>query len=155
MLLSFLPLAIALAAGGGGAPDFARVQPAEVHWVDQPGGHGAQFAVVYGEPTRPGLYVVRVRFPAHWMDSPHSHDQDRYVTVLEGVWYAGTGPVFDPAKATPLPAGSFMFHPANGVHWDGSAGDAPVVVQIIGQGPVKTRDLDPKAPEWIEVHLKP
>lgn len=154
MLHSLLPLALALAAAGSG-PDFARVTPGEVRWVDQPGGHGAQAAVVYGDPGKPGLYVMRVRFPPHWMDSPHFHDRDRYVTVLEGVWYAGTGPVFDPTKATPLPAGSFMFHPANGVHWDGSAGDRPAVVQIIGQGPVKTTDLDPRAPEWIEVHLKP
>jgi hypothetical protein len=30
-----------------------------------------------------------------------------------------------------------MFHPADGVHWDG-AGDEEVVVQIVGEGPVET-----------------
>jgi hypothetical protein len=50
------------------------------------------------------------------MELPHSHTADRHVTLLEGVWYAGTGPDFDPASAVPLVTGSYMFHPAGGIH---------------------------------------
>jgi quercetin dioxygenase-like cupin family protein len=138
----------------GAPPDsdgFVRIAPAELHWTDVPGGHGAQSVKLLGDSSKPGIYVVRTKFPPHWMDTPHSHSGDRYVTVLQGIWYAGTGPVFDPAKATPLGPGSIMKHPANGVHWDGSAGDDPVIVQIIGVGPITSTQVDPKGPNWVHV----
>jgi hypothetical protein len=131
--------------------EFIRITPADVHWRDIPGGHGAQEAILAGDPDKPGLYVVRVKFPPHLMDSPHWHPNARYVTVLQGTWYAGTGVVFDPKKAVPLPQGSLMIHPARAPHWDGSAGDDPVIVQITGYGPSEGGPVDPKQPTWIEV----
>jgi hypothetical protein len=68
--------------------------------------------------------------------------------VLEVTWYAGTGSTYEPAKSVPRKAGSFMPHPAKVVHWDGSAGDEPVVVQIIGEGPAQTIQVDPNQPMW-------
>jgi len=44
-----------------------------------------------------------------------------------------------------------MMHPAKAVHWDGSAGDETVIVQIIGYGPNATTPLDSTKPFWIEV----
>ena len=131
--------------------DFIRVLPGEVRWHDIPGGHGTQAATLEGDPDRPGIYVVRVKFPPHIMDSPHWHPNARYVTVLQGTWYAGTGEVFDAAKAIPMPPGSFMLHPARAPHWDGSAGDETVIVQIIGYGPSDGGSVDPNKPAWIEV----
>ena len=84
------------------------------------------------------------------MDRPHWHPKNRYVTVLQGTWYAGTGSTFDVATATPLPAGSFMLHPARAAHWDGSATSEPVIVQITGEGPVSTTLVDPTKPMWLE-----
>jgi len=133
------------------APAFVRVTPSQLHWVDIPGGLGARYAVVLGDPSKPGPYVIRASFPPHVMDTPHVHPNDRYVTVLSGTWYTGTGPVFDLARAVPLEPGSVMFHPGGAVHWDGSAGDTPVVVQITGMGPGPTLPLDPKAAAWVRV----
>ena len=133
------------------APDFVRIQPGDIRWQDIPRGHGAQIATLAGDPDKPGLYVVRVKFPPHVMDLPHWHPNARYVTVLQGTWYAGTGDVFDLKRAVPMPPGSFMVHPARAAHWDGSAGDEPVIVQIVGEGPGTTTQLDPKQPLWIEV----
>jgi quercetin dioxygenase-like cupin family protein len=145
-------LAGVVASGSVGAakdePAFVRITPAEVHWRDVPDSHGTQQAVLLGDPEKPGIYVVRVKFPPHVMDAPHWHPNARYVTVLEGTWYAGTGDTFDPSKAVPLKAGSFMLHPAKAVHWDGSAGNEPVIVQIIGEGPAQTIQVDPKQPMW-------
>lgn len=133
-------------------PQFVRITPADVQWHDIPDGHGAQTATLLGDQSKPGTYVVRVKFPPHIMDLPHWHPNDRYVTVLEGTWYAGTGDTFDPSQAVPMKPGSFMLHPAKAAHWDGSAGDETVVVQIIGDGPATTTPLDPKKPLWVEVH---
>jgi quercetin dioxygenase-like cupin family protein len=134
-------------------PPFLRITPADVHWRDLPGAHGVQIATLLGDPSKPGgLYVIRVKFPPHLMDSPHWHPHDRYVTVLQGTWYTGTGDTFDPGRAVPLQPGSFMFHPAKASHWDGSAGDQAVIVQIMGEGPGTTTQVDPNQPDWIEVH---
>lgn len=132
-------------------PGFVSIFPGDIVWKDIPDGHGAQIAELVGSQSKAGLYVVRVRFPPHVMDTAHSHSAERYVTVLEGTWAAGTGPIFDPAKARLLPVGSVMVHPARGVHWDGSRGDAPVVVQIVGIGPVSTTAFDPKQPGWVDL----
>ena len=41
---------------------------------------------------------------------PHFHPNDRYIVVLQGTWWVGSGPKFDPANTTPMPAGSFVTH---------------------------------------------
>lgn len=131
--------------------EFEIVAPDDLVWVPIPGGLGAAYAVVRGDPTKAGTYVIRVRFPAGVMDYPHAHDRDRHVTVLEGAWLAGTGPDFDPGAAAILPAGAYMFHPAGGVHWDGAASDQDAVVQIIGEGPVKTMQEHDETADWVKV----
>jgi quercetin dioxygenase-like cupin family protein len=131
-------------------PGFAIVQADDIKWSNVPNGRGVQIANVYGNSNKPGLYVVRVRFPPHVMDMPHFHSEDRHVTVIKGVWCAGTGPVFDPAKATRIKAGGYMFHPAKGVHWDGAATDEEAIVQIIGMGPVSTTQMHGAGPDWVE-----
>jgi hypothetical protein len=131
--------------------DFIRITPDQVHWVDVPDGHGAQMATLYGDPGKPGPYVIRAKFPPHVMDRPHWHPNARYVTVLQGTWYAGTGTVFDVKHAVPMLPGSFMVHPARAPHWDGSATDETVIVQITGDGPGTTTPVDARQPLWLEV----
>ena len=144
-------VAAVLLGSGASASDFVTVKPDAVVWRELPDSHGVKAAVIAGDPSKPGVYVIRVRFPPHVMDRPHSHSQDRYVTVLEGRWAAGTGARFDPAAAAQMPAGSYMFHPAGGVHWDGSNSDEAAVVQIIGMGPVMSDDLDKSQPSWVKL----
>jgi quercetin dioxygenase-like cupin family protein len=160
-LLSVLTLSLAAVALPGLATDaspgnqaaFVRLAPEEIHWQEVPDSHGAQIATLAGDPSGPGLYVQRVRFPPHVMDRPHWHPGDRYVTVIRGTWYTGTGPVFDPARSVPLRPGSYMFHPARALHWDGSNSDEEVIVQVVGLGPVETTPADPSKPFWVK--LKP
>jgi quercetin dioxygenase-like cupin family protein len=148
-----------VAAAVGGIPnriaasdaDFIRLRPEEIHWQDIPGGHGAQLATLAGDPSGNGLYIQRVRFPPHVMDRPHWHPNDRHVTVLSGTWFTGTGGTFDPRKAVPLKAGSYMLHPARALHWDGSNSDEEVIVQIVGIGPAKTVQANPGQPFWVQL----
>ena len=150
----WIVMGVVAAAVGGSAkdnPDFVRITPADIHWQDVPNGHGVQQAILLGDPAKSGMYVVRVRFPPHVMDVPHWHPNARYVTVLEGTWYTGTGDTFDLARAVPLKPGSVMLHPAKATHWDGSGGAEAVIVQIIGEGPGTTTQVDPGKPFWIDV----
>jgi quercetin dioxygenase-like cupin family protein len=121
-LIGLSALAVADEAG------FVRIAPDEVQWKNSPLGLGVQIATLTGDPTKPGIYVQRVKFPPHVMDRPHWHPDERHVTVLKGTWYTGTGDKFDPEHAVPLKPGSYMMHPAKAVHWDGAAGDEEVIV---------------------------
>ena len=100
--------------------------------------------VLFGDPTKPGLYVVQITFKAGTGSRPHFHDQDRLVTVVKGTWYVHLGPESDtyaPEKMTAMKAGSFVYHPAFGHHYDG-AHEEDAVVRIVGMGPVKTVNLE-------------
>jgi hypothetical protein len=44
---------------------------------------------------------------------------------------------WDPNKAYPVPAGSYVRDLANQVHWDG-AKDAPCLLMLVGEGPMVT-----------------
>jgi len=132
-------------------PGFLRVTPADIHWQTVPNAHGVQQAILLGNPDKPGMYVVRIKFPPYTMDVPHWHPNARYVTVLEGTWYAGTGDTFDLSRMIRLKPGSFMLHPAKAAHWDGSGTNESVIVQIIGEGPGTTTQVDPGKPFWVEV----
>jgi quercetin dioxygenase-like cupin family protein len=122
---------------------FVRVTPDQVKWTDRPGYDGVKFAVIQGDPSKPGIYVIRAKFSPGAMTRPHWHPEDRFVTVLQGTWYAGEGDTFEPDKTVPLKAGSFMLHPAKAHHYDG-AKDEEVIVQIIGIGPSNTTLIHPE-----------
>src|SRR4029453_11502851 len=64
-------------------------------WVDPPTFPGAKLAVVQGDPSKEGLFVYRVKFPANYKIAPHFHKASENVTVLTGVFYMGMGEVFD------------------------------------------------------------
>jgi len=140
--LAGLLLAGPAALGETDANGFVRVAPDQIVWKS-PFGIGAASSVLAGDPSKPGLYVVRVKFPPHTFSRPHFHPDDRYVVVLQGTWYTGTGDTFDPDKAVPLKPGSFMMHPARAVHWDG-AKDEEVLLQITGVGPSDTIPIKPE-----------
>ena len=130
---------------------FLRIRPEDIHWETLPDSHGVQQAVLVGDPDKPGMYVVRVRFPPYTMDVPHWHPNARYVTVLEGTWYTGTGNTFDLTRTVRLGPGSVMLHPGKAVHWDGSGSNQSVIVQIIGEGPGTTTQVDAGKQFWVEV----
>jgi quercetin dioxygenase-like cupin family protein len=143
-----LATAAALAAPGrvraeADAAGFVRVKPEQVAWKDMPGFVGVKFAVIEGDPKKPGIYVIRVKFSPGRMTRPHWHPEDRHATVLSGTWWTGEGDTFDPSKTVPLGPGSYMKHPAKAHHFDG-AKDEEVVLQIVGYGPSGTTLVHPE-----------
>jgi len=141
-----LPLAamIALAASDAAELNPAAVTymlPAQIKWTD--GGRGASSAVLVGDPNKPGLYVQLVKWSPHHMSHPHFHPNDRYITVISGTWWVGTGTKFDPDSTVPMPAGSFVVHTGKQVHFDG-AKDAEAVLEIVGEGPATATPAEEK-----------
>ncbi len=123
-------------ASSGESEGFAIIQADDLEWDESR--NELQQKVIYGDPSKEGLYILRARFPAGVTSRPHYHTQDRFVSVIEGTWYAGTDASRDINRTTPIPAGGFMIHPAGGVHYDGANHEAPVIVEIRGMGPVSS-----------------
>jgi hypothetical protein len=106
--------------------------PDQIEW--KVNSNGADSAVLYGDPSKEGLYIQLMRWHAGHMSHPHFHPHDRFITVISGTWWVGSGTKFDPDATVPMPAGSFVTHYGKQVHFDG-AKDADCVIEIVGEGP--------------------
>jgi len=124
------------------ASDFIHLQVDEMEYRPVSAFPGLEFAILAGDPGEPGQYVIRAKFGPGLTAPPHYHDQDRFVSVISGVWAFGMGESGECAGTIPLRAGAFAMHPKGAVHYDGSCNDEEVVVQISGIGPVQTHWLE-------------
>lgn len=107
-------------------------------------GDGTRSVAIYGDAREPGLYIVQITFPPGRGSRPHYHNTARHINVLKGTWWVSTGPeadVYDPDNMRPVEAGTFIYEPPNGHHYD-MAKDEEVTVQIMGIGPVVTTSLE-------------
>ena len=86
------------------------------------------------DPTKPGFYMVMNRFKPGAFSKPRFHPNDRFITVIKGTWYVGTGNKWDKDATIPVKAGGAVTHFGKEVHYDG-AKDEEVVVLITGEGP--------------------
>jgi quercetin dioxygenase-like cupin family protein len=94
---------------------------------------GLEQVSLVGDPSKPGPYTIRLKFPAGYKLAPHMHPDPREVTILSGTWFTGYGEKADPSLLKALPAGSFYTEPANLPHFV-EVRDA-VVIQVSGMGP--------------------
>jgi quercetin dioxygenase-like cupin family protein len=104
---------------------------------------GARQVRILGNPSEPGLYVIRLTFAPGQGSRPHFHNEARYITVIKGTWWVSTGAhadVYDPDSMQRVEAGSFLYEPPNGHHYD-MAKDEEVTVQIMGIGPVGSTSI--------------
>lgn len=115
--------------------------PDDIEW--QRTASGVMQKVLYGDPSKPGLYVLLAKWEKGKMSRPHMHPNVRYITVVSGTWWIGTGTKFDPDSTKPMPAGSFVTHYANQPHYDG-AKDEDAVIQIVGMGPATSTSAEAK-----------
>lgn len=98
-------------------------------------GKGVETAVLYGDPSKAGLYVVRLKLPAGAKVMPHIHPGEaRTMTVLSGTLYFGFGNEFDEAKLKAYPPGTFFTELATTPHFV-AAKDGEVIFQASGMGP--------------------
>jgi hypothetical protein len=139
-----MPIFIGLASVNGAAeldPKAIAIElPKDIKWVKN---GGAETAVLVGDPAKPGLYVVLQKWLPHNNSRPHFHANDRFITVISGTWWVNTGAKYDPEGFKPVPAGSFVKHFANEIHYDG-AKDAECILQIVGIGPATSTPAEQK-----------
>jgi hypothetical protein len=108
---------------------------AEVVWRPGPPSlpPGAEFAVLEGDPSKPGPFVFRVKVPDGYRIPPHIHPKPERVTILAGTFRLGMGETFDATKGEILPAGSYGTWPAGMTHYVWVEGET--IVQFHGEGP--------------------
>jgi len=134
--LTVVLAAASLAGAACAAPDpavLAYKLPDQIAWKGDPK-EGPLSVVLWGDPTKPGPYAILAKWPAGKMSRPHTHPNARYVTVVSGTWWVGTGQTFSPETTTPIPAGSTVTHFAKQWHYDG-AKEGDVILEIVGEGP--------------------
>lgn len=114
-----------------------------IKWQDGPPSlpPGAKFAVLEGDPAKPGPFVFRVKVPDGYEIPPHTHPKPERVTVISGTFNLGMGDKFDATKTEALPAGTYGTWPAGMKHFVWTKGET--VVQFHGDGPWKIEYLNP------------
>ena len=117
--------------------------PADTQWGEAPAGlpPGAQMAVLDGDPTKPGLFTVRLKTPAGYKIPPHTHPSAELVTCISGSARIGMGEKLDEAAAKEVAPGTFVVLPAGMAHF--AMMNVETVVQIHGQGPFKIKYVNP------------
>jgi quercetin dioxygenase-like cupin family protein len=132
------------AAGSASALDPTQLKiipPGDIKW--NPGTLG-DTAALYGDSRKEGeMYVQLIRWHPNQGTRPHSHPHDRYITVLEGTFWVNTGAKYDKASMVPVKPGNWVFHPANGIHYDGTREDG-ALIQVVGIGPGTSVDREEK-----------
>jgi quercetin dioxygenase-like cupin family protein len=109
---------------------------AELEYKGLPG--TPQYAVLYGDASKPEIYVMRVKFAPGVKVMPHSHpEQMRIVTVMSGTFYYAFGDTFDESKLQQLPAGTMFTEPGRQNHF-AWAKDGEVILQLTAIGPTGT-----------------
>ena len=122
---------------------FGDVYPEAIHWLPFAAfPPEARLAILVGDPTKPGPYVIRVKLPGGIKLMPHAHSEDRIYTVISGVFYIGRGKDFDAAKLKAYPPGSVVVLPGNTPHFHWAI-SGEYVTQVTAYGPLGIEYLDP------------
>lgn len=136
--------AITLAMTWAGTPqkEVVGLSPEQVRWFTPPYyNDGRQRAQLFGDSSKGGAWVDRVKIPGGKRVLAHTHPRDELVTVIEGTWYLGEGRKFDPAKLKGYPAGSFIVVPAGVPHFVATK-ESNVIVQLSGSEIFRTDYLE-------------
>jgi uncharacterized RmlC-like cupin family protein len=144
--LALAAIATCLPAQADEPVPMQRLTPSEIAALAPPPNSGApaavQMTVLTGDPTKPGLYTVRVNIAPHTQVRPHTHRDNRSVTVISGTWHMGYGTTYEAKLLKDLPPGSFYTEPAAQPHF-AQTGDEPVVIWVTGYGPSDTKFVAP------------
>jgi quercetin dioxygenase-like cupin family protein len=127
-----------------GESTFRSILPEDIEWKPFPAfPPEARLAVLVGDPTQAGPYVVRVKLPSGVKLMPHRHPEDRIYTVMSGVFYIGLGDQFDGEKVKAYPPGCLVVLPGDTPHFHW-AKSGEYVTQVTAIGPLGLEYMDSK-----------
>jgi hypothetical protein len=117
--------------------------PDKIEWREGPASlaKGARQAILEGDPSKEGVFTMRLSMPDGFVVAPHTHSQIEHVTVIQGTLHFGMGDTFDRKATKPMPAGSFGFWPIGMKHFAYVEGDT--VLQLHGKGPWTVTYVNP------------
>lgn len=119
------------------------ITPQEVKWAPGPASlpPGAEAAILHGDPSKDGLFAMRLKLPKGYRIAPHTHPKPEIVTVISGVFRLGLGAKADDSTARALPAGSFLALSPGTAHF--ASADEDSVIQLNSTGPWTLNYINP------------
>jgi quercetin dioxygenase-like cupin family protein len=141
LLTSVFAIAAATSALAEPLTEHKALAPQDILWKPAPPAFppGSEAAVLFGDPSKEGAFVVRVRAPKGYRVPLHTHPAPEVLTVLSGAVSYGVG---RDGATSRLPAGGFSVMPPGLEHHVLIEEDA--VVQINAMGPWRIDYVDPK-----------
>ena len=127
-------LTVLFLSGGALARDAARVlQESEMKWGDtgEPFPN-TQAAVVNGDPSKAGPFIMRWRCPDNYKIAPHVHPATEEVTIVQGTFFIGEGDKFQESNLKPVKQGGFMSMPGGKAHYGMCKGTTVLEIHAIG-----------------------
>ena len=117
--------------------------PQDIVYKGLPG--APQHVTLFGDSSKPGLYVDRVRLAPGMKVMPHWHpDSVRTVLVLSGTLYFAVGEQWDESQFKAYPAGTLYSEPAGTPHYVW-AKDGEVILQTTAIGPTGNTPIPQKS----------
>ena len=129
----------------GPVPDPTRVTSTLPKDFKCTGGVGKQeTCILFGDPAKPGPYMVMYKWYPGNFSKPHYHNNVRWAYVISGTWWTSSSSVYDERLTYPVHAGTVAVDKLKGIHWDGArTGEKePAVLILSGNGPNITQGVD-------------
>jgi quercetin dioxygenase-like cupin family protein len=98
-------------------------------------------AILTGDLSKKGPYVVRFKFPSGYKIPAHTHPNDENVTVISGTFHVGIGSKLDEKKGHMISAGGFVHLPKGMEHYAWASEET--VIQSHSIGPAGITYVDP------------
>ena len=126
------------------APSHIVMAASAIQWGDAPPSlpKGAKLAVLEGDPSKKGFFVIRIKGPDGYRVPAHWHPTRETLTIISGTFHLGMGDTLDTSKGDAMPAGAFGYPDAKMNHYAWMEGDTEV--QVEGQGPFVINYVNPK-----------
>ncbi len=104
---------------------------------------GAESVVLVGDPTKAGVFIAWLKFPADYPIPAHTHPFTEVITVLKGKLGNGMGETFDKENGEMLNVGDSFVLPAGHAHYVWTT-DQETIVELIATGPWDITYIDPE-----------
>ncbi len=104
-------------------------------WADEPLlPKGAKSALMVGDPSKAGVFIVRLKFPPNYQIPAHTHPYTEVITVLKGKLGNGMGQKLDTSNGEVLNQSDSFVLPAGHAHYVWTT-DEEAIVELIATGP--------------------